>query len=109
MMTTRKCIVCGKEFTPRYQWQKCCSRECGYAHRREHHREYNRRYYQLRRGQTRAGGRGRPMAQKPDGALRRRDLALDSAEVMAAAARKPKGCPFDGECFDCPYPDCVAE
>lgn len=48
---TKKCIICGAEFEPRYnlhKTQKCCSRECGKEHRRKNQREFyrnNAEYY----------------------------------------------------------------
>lgn len=43
---TKKCIICGAEFEPRYnlhKTQKCCSRECGKEHTRRQNVGYNRR------------------------------------------------------------------
>ena len=48
---TKKCIICGAEFEPRYnlhKTQKCCSRECGRELRRKNQREFyrnNTEYY----------------------------------------------------------------
>jgi hypothetical protein len=48
---TKKCIICGAEFEPRYnlhKTQKCCSRECGKELRRKNQREFyrnNTEYY----------------------------------------------------------------
>ena len=35
----RKCVVCGKEFTPRNFTVKCCSKECSFAHKRAYKKE----------------------------------------------------------------------
>ena len=41
-MFLKKCIVCGKEFTPTANQQTICSQECRKVRKREREREYYR-------------------------------------------------------------------
>ena len=42
----KKCLICGRSFEARRDYDKCCSAECSRERHRRYQQKYNRDYYQ---------------------------------------------------------------